>query len=137
MPFYRWSELASETITPRHSATTGRTVNGARLSVGMYRLAAGTKAAPHAHPNEQVIAVLKGRLRFRLGTDERIVEAGDVILVPPDTEHQAEALGDVEFFNCKDLVPGFSIHEGGWVEADPAGPRRPAPTRRSGQRSKE
>jgi len=28
---------------------------------------------------------------------------------------QTEALEDVEFFNCKDLVPGFSIHEGGWT----------------------
>ncbi len=116
MPFYRWSELASETITPKYSTTHGATVNGQKLSVGLYKIPAGTGAQPHAHPNEQVIAVMKGRMRFRLGKEERIVGAGEVILVPPGTEHQTTAIDDVEFFNCKDLVPGFSIHEGGWTQ---------------------
>lgn len=116
MPFYRWSELASDTITPRYSTTHGATVNGTKLSVGLYKIPAGTGAKPHAHPNEQVIAVVKGRMRFRLGTEERIVGPGEVILVPADTEHQTEALEAVEFFNCKDLVSGFSIHDGGWTK---------------------
>lgn len=115
MPFYRWDTLADETITPRHSTTHGATVNGEKLSVGLYKIPAGTGAKPHAHPNEQVIAVMKGRMRFRLGGEERIVGPGEVILVPSNTEHQTEAIEDVEFFNCKDLVHGFSIHEGGWT----------------------
>jgi quercetin dioxygenase-like cupin family protein len=115
MPFFRWSELADETITPKYSTTHGTTVNGGKLSVGLYKIPAGTGAKPHAHPNEQVIAVTKGRMRFRLGTEERILGPGEVVLVPPGVEHQTEALEDVEFFNCKDLVPGFSIHEGGWA----------------------
>jgi len=41
---------------------------------------------------------------------------GGVILVSPDTEHQTTAIDDVEFFNYKGLVPGFSVHEGGWVK---------------------
>ena len=119
MPFYRWTELADETITPKYSTTHGVTVNGGKLSVGLYRIPAGTGAKPHAHPNEQVIAVTKGRMRFRLGNEERILGAGEVVLVPPGVEHQTEALEDVEFFNCKDLVSGFSIHEGGWTKHDP------------------
>jgi quercetin dioxygenase-like cupin family protein len=116
MPFCRWSELADEKITPKYATTHGLTVSGSRLSVGFYKVPGGTGARPHAHPNEQVIAVMKGRMKSRLGREERIVGPGEVILVPPDTEHQTEALEDVEFFNCKDLVPGFSIHEGGWVQ---------------------
>ncbi len=116
MPFYRWDSLPSETITPKYSGTYGTTVNGEKLSVGIYKLSAGAKAAPHAHPNEQVIAVMKGRMSFRLGSEERIVGPGEVVLVPPNTEHQTEAVEDVEFFNCKDLVPGFSIHEGRWTQ---------------------
>lgn len=118
MPFYRWSELADETITPKYSTTHGVTVNGQKLSVGVYQMPAGTGAKPHAHPNEQVISVTKGRLRFRLGGEERILGPGDVVLVPPDTEHQATAIEDAEFFNCKDLVAGFSIHQGGWTKQD-------------------
>jgi quercetin dioxygenase-like cupin family protein len=116
MPFYRWSELGSDTITPKYSTTHGATVNGTKLSVGLYKIPAGTGARPHAHPNEQVIAVVNGRMRFRLGGEERVVGPGEVILVPPHAEHQTTAIDDVEFFNCKDLVPGFSIYEGGWVK---------------------
>ena len=119
MPFSRWSELADETITPKYLTTHGATVNGGKLSVGLYKIPAGTGAKPHAHPNEQVIAVTKGRMRFRLGNEERVLGAGEVVLVPPEVEHQTEALEDVEFFNCKDLVSRFSIHEGGWTRRDP------------------
>ncbi len=116
MPFYRWDQLAGDTITPKYSTTYGPTVNGEKLSVGLYTIPAGTGAKPHAHPNEQVIAVMKGRMRFRLGQEERVVGPGEVVLIPANTEHQTTALDDVEFFNCKDLVPGFSIQEGGWSQ---------------------
>ncbi len=43
---------------------------------------------------------------------------GEVIPVPPDTGHQTTAMDDAEFFNCKDLAPGFSTHEGGWIEGE-------------------
>lgn len=115
MPFYRWEQLPRETITPRHSTTYGETVNGEKLSVGFYRIPGGTGAKPHSHPNEQVIVVLKGRMRFHLGGEERVVGPGEVVLIPPGIEHGTNALEDVEFFNCKDLVAGFSIHEGAWT----------------------
>ena len=108
--------MASDTITANHSTTHGAAVNRAKLSVGFSKIPAGTGAMPYAHLDEQVNAVVSGRMRFRPGEEERVVGPGEAILVPPDTEHQTTAIDDVEFFNCKDLVPGFSIHEGGWVK---------------------
>lgn len=90
-------------------------MNGQKVSLGLYKIPEGTGAMAHAHPNKQVIAVSKGRMRFRLGTEERIAGPGEVVLIPSGTQHQTDALEDVEFFNCKDLVPGFSIHVGGWA----------------------
>ncbi len=108
--------MASDTIAANHSTTHGAAVNGAKLTVGFSKIPAGTGAKPHAHPDEQVNAVVSGRTRFRPGEEERVAGPGGVILVSPDTEHQTTAIDDVEFFNYKGLVPGFSVHEGGWVK---------------------
>ena len=100
MPFYTRSDLSDATVTPKYSTTQGATLNGAK---------------PHAHPNEQVIAVMKGRMRFRLGTGDRAVDPGEVVLVPAGIDQQTTTIDDVECLNCKELAPGFSIHEGGWT----------------------
>ncbi|HEV8311090.1 MAG TPA: cupin domain-containing protein [Methylomirabilota bacterium] len=105
MPFYRWSQLERAVITPRFSTAEGPTIKGAKIEVGRYRYAAGTGAKPHRHPEEQVINVLSGKLRVRVGSEERILEPGDAVLVPPDTEHEAWAVeGDVEVLSFKDRV---------------------------------
>jgi quercetin dioxygenase-like cupin family protein len=51
----------------------------------------------HQHANEQITYVLEGALRFRLGPagDEQVdVRAGEVLTIPPDLPHSAEALED-------------------------------------------
>ena len=51
---------------------------------------------PHRHPHEQISYVVAGRVRFILGEGEErtatLVEAGDVIVVPPDVPHAVETL---------------------------------------------
>ena len=51
----------------------------------------------HSHENEQLTWVLEGRLLFRLGEEgEQVVEvgAGEVLHIPPNLPHEAEALED-------------------------------------------
>jgi quercetin dioxygenase-like cupin family protein len=51
----------------------------------------------HSHENEQLTWVLEGRLRFRLGEDgDQVVDvaAGEVLHIPPNVPHEAEALED-------------------------------------------
>jgi quercetin dioxygenase-like cupin family protein len=52
----------------------------------------------HEHHNEQISYILKGTLRFWLGDDESEVidvAAGEVLTIPPNVPHRAEALDDV------------------------------------------
>jgi quercetin dioxygenase-like cupin family protein len=51
----------------------------------------------HHHMNEQITYVLEGALRFKLGAggEEQVdVRAGEVLHIPSDLPHSAEALED-------------------------------------------
>lgn len=60
-------------------------------------LDAGAIVPKHSHVNEQLTYILEGALRFRLGEAldrEVIVRAGEVLHIPANLPHEAEALED-------------------------------------------
>jgi quercetin dioxygenase-like cupin family protein len=114
MPFYKWSELESDFITPSYSQGKGPAVKGAKIEVALMHYPAGTIAKLHTHPNEQVQAVLKGRAKYRVGNEEKVLGPGEVVLIPANTEHAVEILEDLEVINCKDVVQGWSVYHATW-----------------------
>ena len=48
----------------------------------------------HHHENEQISYILEGALLFTLEGREIIVRAGEVLVIPPNVPHSAEALED-------------------------------------------
>jgi len=105
MPFYNWSKMEGSLISPQYSTAEGPTIKGVKIQVGRYRFAPGTGSKPHKHPEEQVINVLSGTFRVRVGQEERILGAGDAVLIPSDTEHEASAMDtEVEILSCKNIV---------------------------------
>ena len=105
MGFYKLSEMQRTVITPEHSTAEGPTIKGKRIEVGYYRYPAGTGAKPHTHPEEQVITVLKGRIRSRVGGEEKILGPGEAVHIPANAEHENWPIEeDVEFISCKDVV---------------------------------
>ena len=107
MPFYNWTEMDRSVISPQYSAAEGPTIKGRQIEVGRYRFAPGTGSKPHKHPEEQVINVLSGKFRIRIGNQERILGPGEAALVPPNTEHEARAVdSEVEIICCKNIVAG-------------------------------
>ena len=53
-----------------------------------------TITTPHDHPHEQMTIVEKGRAKFIVGSDEKIVGAGDVLHFPPNLWHGATMLDE-------------------------------------------
>ena len=125
MPFYRFEGLPQETISPHYSSAAGGTVTGEIIEVGKYAMAKGTGADPHRHPNEQIIYVLRGRLRARVGDEERTLEPGDVAHFPPNAVHEVRALEDSEFLSSKNLVDGKGSR--GWSAEAPVREKGGAP----------
>ena len=91
---YRWAEIPKEELSP---LTQRRLVSGERLMLAHVYLAKGAVVPRHAHDNEQFTYILEGKLRFWLGDDEsEIVDvaAGEVLHIPSNVPHKAEALED-------------------------------------------
>ena len=120
MAFYTWAAMTPELVTPDYSTAAGGTIRGEKIEVGCYRYPPGTGAKPHAHPNEQMICVLEGRLRCRIGPEERVLGPGEVMHIPAMVEHEVTALAEaVRVIFCKDVVPGWSVRDARWETAPP------------------
>lgn len=81
-----------------------RYLSGERSTLAQIWLARGALVPAHTHESEQVSYVVEGALRFRLGADgadEFVVRGGEVLVIPSDLPHAAEALEDtydLDFF---------------------------------------
>jgi len=64
---------------PDYSTANGSCVEGDRMIVGLMRMPAGTRAAPHSHPNEQWIYVLQGVFRAKIGGKAVEAKPGSVL----------------------------------------------------------
>lgn len=114
MPFFKWSEMDSDWITPSYSMARGPAIKGEKIEVALIQYPAGSLAKPHSHPNEQVQVILKGRARYRIGDEKKELGPGEAVLIPANVEHEVEILEDMEVINCKDVVPGWSVYHARW-----------------------
>src|SRR5215468_9084162 len=67
---------------------------GERLMVCRLRFAPQVVTPAHDHPHEQITLVERGRVRFIIGTEERIAQAGDVLHFPSGCWHGATMLDE-------------------------------------------
>ena len=89
-----WKSLPVEELKPG----LGRNwVNGEKGMLAQIYFDKGVVVPKHSHENEQFAYVLEGALLFRIGddqTEEVIVRAGEVLHIPSNVLHSAEALED-------------------------------------------
>ena len=114
MPFYKWEEMKKDSITPKYSSAHGPTVRGEKIEVGLFSYPAGTEAKPHAHPNEQIQVLVKGKARYRVAGEEKVLGPGEAVLIPANAEHGLEVLEDLQIINCKNVVTGWSVKDARW-----------------------
>ena len=50
----------------------------------------------HSHANEQIVWMLKGKMEFRLGSEQRVCGPGDVVVIPGVAEHEGWFREDTE-----------------------------------------
>ena len=94
MPFFKLDEIPGAMVAPGHSTAHGPTITGDELEIGYYTEPKGTGAKPHHHKSEQMMLVLSGRLRMRVGDEVRDIGPGEVALILGDQEHEQIALED-------------------------------------------
>jgi quercetin dioxygenase-like cupin family protein len=94
MPFFKLTDMPGAVVAPGHSTAHGPTITGKELEIGYYTEPRGTGAKPHHHKSEQIMLVLSGRLKVRIGTEVREIGPGEAALIPGDVEHEQTALED-------------------------------------------
>ena len=98
---YRWDEMPKEMLKPDLGR---RLIATDRMMLAHVYLDKGCIVPTHAHENEQLTYILEGVLRFWLGEDgSQVVDvsAGEVLHIPSNLPHKAEALEttlDVDIF---------------------------------------
>jgi quercetin dioxygenase-like cupin family protein len=95
---------------PDYSTAVGACIEGERMMVALMRMAAGTGAEPHSHPNEQWIYIVEGTFEANVGGKAVTAKAGSVLYIPADVVHSGKATpdSDVVFFTAKDT--SHSLH---------------------------
>lgn len=69
-------------------------VAGERSMLARLILRKGCLVPMHSHENEQITYILEGALKFTLQDREIVVHAGEVLVIPSNLPHSAEALED-------------------------------------------
>ena len=72
---------------------------GTNIMAARVLLKKGARVPLHSHHNEQVTYVLEGALHFYIDNRELTVSAGEVLCIPPNMPHKAEALEDTVDFD--------------------------------------
>jgi quercetin dioxygenase-like cupin family protein len=94
-----------DALLQRHAAPGGsrhgRTSSNRLLEPGeilsrISSIGAGVHVQPHSHANEQIVWMLKGKMEFRLGSEQRVCGRGDVVVIPGGAEHEAWFREDTE-----------------------------------------
>jgi quercetin dioxygenase-like cupin family protein len=69
-------------------------IHGDKITLARLELVKGCFVPEHAHANEQITVLQKGRLRFHLSGRELILDAGSVLHIPSNAPHDVLALED-------------------------------------------
>ena len=91
---FTWEEMEKERVT---DAITRRIVTSDETMVSQIFLEKGSIVPTHHHANEQFSYLLVGSMRFSLGEnreEEIILRAGQIMHIPSNVPHAAEALED-------------------------------------------
>ncbi len=91
-----WNSVAVETLNPllgRHF------VVGQSIMLARVLLKKGCIVPEHSHPNEQLTYIAAGALKFWIDGKIIVVNAGEVLTIPPNMPHKAEALEDTVDFD--------------------------------------
>ncbi len=99
LQYIPWHTIPLEPLNPRLQR---QFVVGQEIMVARVLLKKGCIVPEHSHPNEQLTYILDGALKFWIDGREIVVHAGEVLCIPSNMPHKAEAMADtvdLDIFN--------------------------------------
>ncbi len=87
----RWDNVEKEKLNPLLDR---QMITGENLMLARVLLKKGCVVPEHSHVNEQLTYILEGALKFWIDGKEIVVHAGEVLCIPSNMPHKAEAMED-------------------------------------------
>jgi quercetin dioxygenase-like cupin family protein len=91
MELFNWEQIREEHVG---ALQTRKVIHTPKTTIVRLVSKSGVKVPWHQHPHEQVTILLAGCFRFEVDGKTAELRAGEVLRVPPDVPHEAEALED-------------------------------------------
>jgi quercetin dioxygenase-like cupin family protein len=86
---FRWDDVERDQVNPMFER---QLVVGDKVMLSRILLQKGALVPLHHHENEQITYILKGALKFGIDGRDIVVKTGEVLCIPPNMPHSAEAL---------------------------------------------
>jgi quercetin dioxygenase-like cupin family protein len=111
--------------------TLSRDSVGELLRLDVFFAPGAAARAMHVHPHqEERFEIVEGALRFRVGRETRVAQAGDVVVVPAGTPHLPSNAGATEVHCIAEFRPALNIEtffENAFALLSARGPRSSLP----------
>ena len=91
LQYIPWSAVGLEDLNPLLQR---QFVVGQNIMISRVLLKKGCVVPEHSHVNEQLTYILEGALKFWIDGREIVVRSGEVLAIPSNMPHKAEALED-------------------------------------------
>ena len=108
---HSWDTIAPEQLNP---LLTRQFISGDQAMLARIVLLKGCIVPEHSHHNEQIAFILSGALRFNLPGESHVIRAGEMLVIPANVPHSAEALEDTVDFDI------FAPPRQDWIDRDDA-----------------
>jgi quercetin dioxygenase-like cupin family protein len=112
MKHHKLNEIPEEHVTSLFSR---RFFTGENITVAFLTLRKGCIVPLHHHDSEQFSYCISGSLHFKIGGEDVILRAGEMVEIPPNVPH--EAVADTEDFTGIDV---FSPIRADWRDGTDA-----------------
>ncbi len=115
MHHLKWSNIPQEQLNEKLSR---KYVSGEQITVAQLFLQKGCLVPQHSHVSEQVSLIVIGCLKFLIEGQEIIVRSSELLQIPSNARHSAEALEDTLVYDV------FSPVRQDWLKGDDSYLRR-------------
>src|SRR5258708_5220021 len=91
MTTFDWDSVSAEAVSP---LMTRKVIHTPSMTVVQLMHRKGSVIQWHNHPHEQLTMMTSGSMRFEMDGGSVVLSAGQVLSIPGDVPHYAEALED-------------------------------------------
>jgi len=89
MPFKNLKDLKEKELIRGYKV---KFIHSKNMTFAYWDIEANAPLPEHSHPHEQVANIIEGKFELNAGDETKILEPGQVAVIPPNTKHSGKAI---------------------------------------------